>query len=114
MIKKLAVAGVFFCTLKYAYWGQMKKLAFMLEKKYAEAKQLGAPHKKSVCVTCSAPITSRRLGDFGKSDSTCKLCFGFVCHACKVFRKLSFVDPNLQLSQRKVTFCTACIGQVTS
>ncbi|RLN55481.1 hypothetical protein BBJ29_008549 [Phytophthora kernoviae] len=116
MIKRIAVpnmAGVFFCTLKYAYCGQMKKLAFMLDKAYAESKQHGAPNKKNVCVTCSAPITGRRLGDFGKSDSSCKLCFGHVCHACKLVRKLSFVDPDLLLSQRKVTFCTKCISEVT-
>ncbi|EGZ14424.1 hypothetical protein PHYSODRAFT_506063 [Phytophthora sojae] len=117
MIKRIAVpnmAGVFFCTLKYAYCGQMKKLNFMLDKKYAESKLHGAPNRKNICVTCSAPITGRRLGDFGKSNSTCKLCFGFVCHACKIVRKLSFVDPDLLLSQRKVTFCTACISEVTS
>ncbi|KAL3659801.1 hypothetical protein V7S43_015104 [Phytophthora oleae] len=117
MIKMIAVpnmAGVFFCTLKYAYCGQMKKLAFMLDKKYAESKLHGAPNKKNICVTCSAPITGRRLGDFGKSNHTCKLCFGFVCHACKIIRKISFVDPDLLLSQRKVTFCTSCISEVTS
>ncbi|KAF1790392.1 hypothetical protein GQ600_6248 [Phytophthora cactorum] len=58
-------------------------------------------------------ITGRRLGDFGKSNSTCKLCFGFVCHACKIVRKLSFVDPDLQMTQRKVTFCTKCMSEVT-
>ncbi|CAI5724790.1 unnamed protein product [Peronospora destructor] len=57
---------------------------------------------------------SRRLGDFGKSNSTCKICFGFVCHACKIVRKLSFVDPDLLLSQRRVTFCTVCISSATS
>ncbi|RLN56750.1 hypothetical protein BBP00_00007847 [Phytophthora kernoviae] len=116
MIKRVAVpsmAGVFICTLKYAYCGQMKKLLFMLDKAYAESKQHGAPNKKNVCVTCSAPIAGRRLGDFGKSNSTCKLCFGHVCHACKIVRKLSFVDPDLLLSQRKVTFCTQCISEAT-
>jgi hypothetical protein len=91
----------------------MRKLTYMLDKKYAASKTRGAPNKKRICVTCSSPVTSRRMGDFGKSNSTCKLCFGFVCHACKVVRKLSFVDPDLLLSQRKVTFCTACISEVT-
>ncbi|EGZ14448.1 hypothetical protein PHYSODRAFT_332836 [Phytophthora sojae] len=117
MIKKLAVpsmAGVYFCTLKYVYCAKMKKLHYMLDKKYAEFKQNGTPNHKNVCVTCSASITTRRLGDFGKSNSTCKLCFGFVCHACKIVRKLSFVDPDLTLLKRKVTFCTACIHEATS
>ncbi|KAG7387455.1 hypothetical protein PHYPSEUDO_014103 [Phytophthora pseudosyringae] len=117
LIRKLVVpnmANVFLSTLKYAYCGQMRKLTYMLDKKYSESKARGAPNKKRICVTCSAPVTSRRLGDFGKSNSACKLCFGFVCTACKISRKLSFVDPDLLLSQRKVTFCTACISEVTS
>ncbi|RLN77585.1 hypothetical protein BBJ28_00000440 [Nothophytophthora sp. Chile5] len=116
MIRMLVVPGMataFLSSLKYAYCGQMRKLTFMLDKAYAESKQHGAPNKKNVCVTCSTPITGRRIGDFGKSNSTCKLCFGFVCHSCKISRKLSFVDPDLTLSQRKVTFCASCIGSVT-
>ena len=117
MAKRIAIstmASVFFCTLKYACCGQMKKLTFMLDKKYAESKLNGAPHKKNVCVTCLASIAGRRLGDFGKSNHTCKLCFGLVCHSCKIIHKLSFVDPDLLLSQRKVTFCTSCISEVTT
>ncbi|GMF20563.1 unnamed protein product [Phytophthora lilii] len=117
LVRKLVVpnmATLFLSSLKYAYCGQMRKLSFMLERRYEESKLHGAPNKKTVCVTCSSPITSRKLGDFGKSNSTCKLCFGYVCHACKIIRKLSFVDPDLLLSQRKVTFCTACISEVTS
>jgi hypothetical protein len=116
MIRKLvvpAMVGAFMSSVKYAFCGQMKKLAWLLERRYEESKQHGAPNKKNVCVTCSAPITGRRIGDFGKSNSTCKLCFGFVCHACKIVRRLSFVDPDLLLSQRKVTFCTGCISEVT-
>jgi hypothetical protein len=117
LVRKLIVpnmANVFLSSLRYAYCGQMRKLSFMLEKAYTDSKLHGAPNKKSVCVTCSAPITGRKLGDFGKSSSTCKLCFGFLCHACKISRKLSFVDPDLLLSQRKVTFCTGCLSEVTS
>ncbi|KAE8903376.1 hypothetical protein PF010_g29991 [Phytophthora fragariae] len=117
LVRKLVVpnmAYVFLSSLRYAYCGQMRKLSFMLDKAYTDSKQHGAPNRKSVCVTCSAPISGRKLGDFGKSNSTCKLCFGFLCHACKISRKLSFVDPDMLLSQRKVTFCTACITSVTS
>ncbi|KAL3659803.1 hypothetical protein V7S43_015106 [Phytophthora oleae] len=113
MIIVPAMVGAFMSSVKYGYCGQMKKLTWMLERRYEESKQHGAPNKKSICVTCSAPITGLRIGDFGKSNSTCKLCFGFVCHACKIVRKLSFVDPDLLLSQRKVTFCTGCIREVT-
>ncbi|KAG1692224.1 hypothetical protein DVH05_025654 [Phytophthora capsici] len=116
LVRRLVVsnmANLFLSSLKYAYCGQMRKLSFMLERRYEESKMHGAPNKENVCVTCSTPITSRKLGDFGKSNSSCKLCFGFVCHQCKIVRKLSFVDPDLLLSQRKVTFCTACISEVT-
>ncbi|KAF4139216.1 hypothetical protein GN958_ATG11576 [Phytophthora infestans] len=117
LIRKLVVpnmANVFLSTLKYAYCGQMRKLTYMLDKKYAESRLRGASNMKRICVTCSSPVSGRRLGDFGKSNSFCRLCFGFVCTACKITRKLSFVDPDLLLSQRKVTFCTACISEVTS
>ncbi|KAE9002268.1 hypothetical protein PR002_g17674 [Phytophthora rubi] len=85
------VANLFLGSLDYAYCGQMRKLSFMLEKRYKESKTRSAPNKSSTCVTCTSPV-GRRLGDFGKAISTCKLCFDFVCSACKIVRKLSFVD----------------------
>ncbi|KAE9268228.1 hypothetical protein PR003_g31516, partial [Phytophthora rubi] len=105
------VANLFLGSLDYAYCGQMRKLSFILEKRYKESKTRGAPNKSSTCVTCTSPVSGRRLA---KPSSTCKLCFGFLCSACKIVRKLSFVDPDLQMTQRKVTFCTACISEVTS
>ncbi|KAK1940784.1 hypothetical protein P3T76_007490 [Phytophthora citrophthora] len=116
MIRMLVVPGMataFLSSVKYAHCGQMKKLAFMLDKAYTESKHRGTPNRKNLCVTCSSPI-SRRLGDFGKSDSSCKLCFGHVCYGCKAVRKLSFVDPDLLLAKRKVTFCSGCIKSVTN
>ncbi|KAF4139261.1 hypothetical protein GN958_ATG11621 [Phytophthora infestans] len=113
MIRMLAVptmANSFLSTLKYAHCGQMKKLQYMLGKRYNEAKALGTPNREHVCVTCGVQITNRRLGDFGKTDASCKLCFGFVCHNCKIQRKLSFVTPDLLLAQRKVTFCAVCLN----
>jgi hypothetical protein len=113
MIRMLVVptmANASLSALKYAHCGQMKKLQYMLEKRYTEAKELGTPNREHVCVTCNTQITNRRLGDFGKTDATCKLCFGFVCHGCKIQRKLSFVTPDLLLAQRKVTFCAVCLN----
>uniref|UniRef100_H3GZQ8 FYVE-type domain-containing protein n=1 Tax=Phytophthora ramorum TaxID=164328 RepID=H3GZQ8_PHYRM len=113
MIRMLVVptmANAFLSTLKYAHCGQMKKLQYMLEKRYKEAKELGTPNREHVCVTCNSQITNRRLGDFGKTDASCKLCFGYVCHSCKIQRKLSFVTPDLLLAQRKVTFCAVCLN----
>lgn len=114
MIRMLVVpnmATAFLSSLKYAYCGQMRKLTWMLNKRYAEAKELGAPNPEPVCVTCSAPITGRKLGDFGKSSSSCRLCFGFVCGKCKIQKKLSFTTPDLELERRKVTFCAVCMNE---
>ncbi|RLN77593.1 hypothetical protein BBJ28_00000448 [Nothophytophthora sp. Chile5] len=107
-IRRLAIpnmANAFLSTLKYAHCGQMKKLAWVLENRYKESTQNGAPIPERICVSCAKAVGSRRLGDFRKSNSTCKLCFGFVCNACKFQKKLSFVTPDLLLAQRKVSFC---------
>uniref|UniRef100_H3GZP5 FYVE-type domain-containing protein n=1 Tax=Phytophthora ramorum TaxID=164328 RepID=H3GZP5_PHYRM len=106
------MATTFLSTLKYAHCGQMKKLAWMLEKRYKESRLLGAPSKKVQCVTCRAAITGRKLGDFGKTDATCKLCFAYVCHSCKVHKKISFVAPDMQLTKRNVTFCGLCLAEM--
>ncbi|CAI5745581.1 unnamed protein product [Peronospora destructor] len=74
----------------------------------------GLVRKLVVPTMANVFLSALRLGDFGKSNSTCKICFGFVCHACKIVRKLSFVDPDLLLSQRRVTFRTVCISSATS
>ncbi|EGZ14436.1 hypothetical protein PHYSODRAFT_252960 [Phytophthora sojae] len=114
MVAVPAMVGAFMSSVKYGFCGQIRKLAWVLEQRYEESRQRGTPNKTSDCVTCFSPISGRKLGDFGKSNNTCKLCFGFVCRACQLVRKMSFVDPDLQLSQRKVTFCSACVGQVMS
>ncbi|EGZ14398.1 hypothetical protein PHYSODRAFT_332788 [Phytophthora sojae] len=106
------MASAFLSSVKYANCGEMRKLSFMLDKAYTEFRQHGTPHRTNGCVVCSSSLAGRRLGDFGRSNSTCKLCFGHVCHSCKVVKKMSFVDPDLMLSRRKVTFCTACINLV--
>ncbi|RLN54162.1 hypothetical protein BBJ29_009525 [Phytophthora kernoviae] len=115
LVRRLVIpnmANTFLSSLKYAHCGQMKKLAWMLEKKYKESRLLGNPNKKPQCVICKAPITSRKLGDFGKTDATCKMCFSYVCHSCKTHKKLSFVTPDLLLTKRKVTFCALCLAEV--
>ncbi|RLN96309.1 hypothetical protein BBJ28_00003563 [Nothophytophthora sp. Chile5] len=79
MIRLLAIPGIVAATmsgLKYSHCGQMKKLAWRLEQRYAEAKEHGVPAFKPVCVTCSTAIKRRKLGEFGQANSTCKLCFG--------------------------------------
>lgn len=108
-----SIATAFVSSLKYPYCGQMKKLAWALEQRYDQAKNRGTPNAAPTCVTCSSPIVGRKLGDFGKSSSSCKLCFGLVCASCKVQKKISFVSPDLNLAQRKVTFCKGCLMETT-
>ncbi|OWY93782.1 hypothetical protein PHMEG_00036691, partial [Phytophthora megakarya] len=99
MIRMLIIPGMataFLSSVKYAYCGQMRKLAFMLDKAYTESKQHGAPNTKNICVNYSNTI-SRRLGDFSKKESSCKICLDMFA-----------TDPDLLLTQ-KVTFCSGCI-----
>ncbi|KAG2774839.1 hypothetical protein PC129_g25182 [Phytophthora cactorum] len=61
---------------------------------------------------CSKPTKNSKLR-VGKSDSTCKLCFKAVCGSYKVHKKLIFISPDLELTQRKVTFCVKCLMKAT-
>ncbi|KAG7387956.1 hypothetical protein PHYPSEUDO_013354 [Phytophthora pseudosyringae] len=115
MISMMAVNGMVQATMsgvKYSYVGQMKKLAWLLEKKHAAQRERGARVVKPECVTCSKPTKKSKLR-VGKSDSTCKLCFRAVCGSCKVHKKLSFISPDLELTQRKVAFCVKCLLKST-
>ncbi|GMF13517.1 unnamed protein product [Phytophthora lilii] len=116
MIRVMAVMGMVQATmagLKYSYCGQMKKLAWLLEQKHDQAKERGAPVAERTCVTCSKQIKSSMLSGFGKSNITCKLCFGALCGTCKIPKKLSFITPDLELAQRKVNFCVKCLVEAT-
>ncbi|RLN77588.1 hypothetical protein BBJ28_00000445 [Nothophytophthora sp. Chile5] len=99
----------FLSTLKYAHCGEMKKLALVLDDRYAELKANGPPNPERICVTCAKSLRPRRFGTFEKTRSTCKICFGFVCRTCKVTKKLHFVTPELLVTHRKVSFCASCL-----
>uniref|UniRef100_H3GUU5 START domain-containing protein n=1 Tax=Phytophthora ramorum TaxID=164328 RepID=H3GUU5_PHYRM len=114
MIRTFAVVGMAQATmagLKYSYCGQLKKLAWILEQKHAEARERGTPVFKPVCVSCSKEVKGRKFGGLG--SSTCKLCFGAVCFSCKIPKKLSFITPDLELVRRKITFCAKCLLEAT-
>ncbi|KAE8996016.1 hypothetical protein PR003_g20138 [Phytophthora rubi] len=116
IIRTMAVMGmvqVTMASVKYSYCGQMKKLAWLLEQQQEQAKERGPPVAEPVCVTCSKQIKSSKLSDFGKSSSTCKLCFGALCSACKILKKLRFIASDLELVQRKVHFCVKCLVEAT-
>ncbi|GMF13514.1 unnamed protein product [Phytophthora lilii] len=114
LIRTMAVMGIVQAIMAgakyYSYCGQMKKLAWLLEQRHAEARERGAPIAKSSCATCSKQVNNSNLN---KSNSKCSLCFGTLCSACKVPKKLSFIAPDLELSQRKVIFCVKCLMEAT-
>jgi hypothetical protein len=116
MFKSLVTSSIatgYLSTLKYAHCSKMKKMSWMLAKRYAMAKELGTPTRPSICVTCTTPISKLRRGDYSKSEgSTCKLCVGYLCRSCRIVRKLTFVGSDLELEQRKVSFCGLCLQQV--
>ncbi|KAG7397322.1 hypothetical protein PHYBOEH_000904 [Phytophthora boehmeriae] len=117
LIRGIAIMGMVNATmagLKYSYCGQMKKLAWLLEKKHAEARENGTPAYESTCVTCSKEVKDRKLDTFGRPNSTCKLCFGAVCPSCKIPKKLNFIAPDLEMVQRKVSFCARCLLEATN
>ncbi|KAG1692214.1 hypothetical protein DVH05_025644 [Phytophthora capsici] len=97
-------------TLKYAHCGEMKKLSQALSERYAELKHAGPPNPDHNCITCMKPMRVWRFGKLATSPTTCKLCFGYVCNSCKIRKKLSFMTPDLKMTQRKVTFCSSCVS----
>ncbi|KAI9910777.1 hypothetical protein PsorP6_010357 [Peronosclerospora sorghi] len=115
LIRSMAIGGMVQATmagLKYAYCGQMKKLAWLLEQRQTAARERGPPPVLNrSCATCMKRVQSSRFG--GARVHTCKLCYQVVCRSCKVAKKLSFLAPDLALVQRKVTFCAQCLVEAT-
>ena len=113
MIKALVMPSIatgYLTTLRYAHCSNMKKLAWMLAKRYKLAKELGTPNRPNICVTCTNPISKLRLGDYSKSrNGTCKLCAGYVCRSCRLQCRLTFISSDLQLERRNVYFCGLCL-----
>ncbi|RLN72473.1 hypothetical protein BBJ28_00025702, partial [Nothophytophthora sp. Chile5] len=95
------------CT-KYAHCGEMKKLAWLMHKRHTEARRSEASSREDSCVGCAVAVPPRRFGSFGKPWDMCKLCFGPVCRRCCVKKRLNFVAPDLEIEERKVTFCPGC------
>ncbi|EGZ14408.1 hypothetical protein PHYSODRAFT_508248 [Phytophthora sojae] len=98
--------------LKYASYGEMKKLTQALGERYAELKTRKSRDPDHHCTGCKK--TLGRLGKLVGHHSTCKLCFKYVCSSCKVEKEMSFVTLDLKMTQRKVTFCPACVSEATT
>ncbi|OWZ09319.1 hypothetical protein PHMEG_00017995 [Phytophthora megakarya] len=115
MIKALVVPSMatgYLTALKYAHCSKMKKIIWLLGKRYEMTKDSSAPGKAHICVTCCSPISKLRRGDYSRSEgSTCKLCEGYLCRSCRIQRKLTFTSSDRQIEQRKVSFCGLCLQQ---
>ncbi|KAF1781695.1 START-like domain [Phytophthora cactorum] len=97
MIRLLAVpvmTEAFMSPLRYVYCGQMRKLTWKMEKSHAEARLQG--------------------WRFGKDKSICKCCLRVVCSGCRIKRKINLVTADLELEQRKITFCSGCLATVSA
>ncbi|KAG2786071.1 hypothetical protein PC129_g10274 [Phytophthora cactorum] len=97
--------------LKYAHYGEMKKLTQALGERYAELKTLKTRDADHNCTACRKHLG--RLGKLVGHHSTCKLCFRYVCNSCRVEKEMSFVTLDLKMTQRKVTFCPSCVSEAT-
>ncbi|RLN77608.1 hypothetical protein BBJ28_00000454 [Nothophytophthora sp. Chile5] len=106
-----AAAGALLSATNYVYCGQMKKLSWMLQRRHSAMARQGQLRRTDVCVTCAKKTSAGSMGNFGKS--TCKLCYGCVCYSCKIRKRISFMTPDGQLLQRKITFCAMCVSEAT-
>ncbi|KAL7678865.1 hypothetical protein Plhal304r1_c091g0171961 [Plasmopara halstedii] len=89
--------------VRYSYCGQMKKLAWLVEQRHAEVREVGAPIVKPLCVTCAKGVKSSRLRRSGKPNRTCKLCFGALCRSCKVLDRGNRID-TLKAARHQFVF----------
>ncbi|KAG7399615.1 hypothetical protein PHYBOEH_008403 [Phytophthora boehmeriae] len=103
------IASMLLSCTSYAHCGEMKKLAWIMQHRNADKKQMGARRSEDICVSCSAPTTGSRLGKLSTTRGSCKLCFNVVCRSCRVRKLLTFMEPDLKYEKRKVTFCPKCI-----
>ncbi|TDH69743.1 hypothetical protein CCR75_002373 [Bremia lactucae] len=101
----------FFTASKFAHCGEMKKLTWLMHRRYALDKQRGAPLSKGDCVSCGVSISSKIFGNFGRSRDSCKLCHRLVCGSCRVKKRLNFVTLDMTFEERKTSFCPSCIKE---
>lgn len=72
-----------------------------------ELEKRGSLSRDNICITCLKRVW--RLGKLASHKySTCNVCSRYVCSSCKVVTKLSFMTPELEMTQRKVIFCSSC------
>lgn len=90
----------------YVRCGQLKKVAWMLQRQRAGYKQGCDNQHGRGCVVCGKNKSIAGLG-----RSTCKLCDGDVCYSCKVRERMFFVGHDNELVQRSMSFCSHCMSK---
>ncbi|KAG1694194.1 hypothetical protein DVH05_021850 [Phytophthora capsici] len=103
------VASMLLACTDYAHCGEMKKLAWIMQRRNAQKKQMGTKRNDDKCVSCSSSVSHSRIGKLSTTRGSCKLCFNAVCRSCRVRKLLTFMEPDLKYEKRKVTFCPVCI-----
>ncbi|OWY99410.1 hypothetical protein PHMEG_00029587 [Phytophthora megakarya] len=103
-------AGAMLSATNYVYCGQMKKLAWMLQRHHSAYDTEKIKRERKQCVVCEKK-TNGVIGSIGKS--TCKICYGCVCYSCKIRQCISFIVVGGRLIQRKVVVCAKCMGEST-
>ncbi|CEG36693.1 FYVE-FINGER-CONTAINING RAB5 EFFECTOR PROTEIN RABENOSYN-5-RELATED [Plasmopara halstedii] len=99
----------FFTALKFAHCGEMKKLTWLMHRRYTLDKQRGASLSEGECISCGIPISSKIFSTFGRFRDSCKLCHRLVCGTCRVKKRLNFVTLEMTFEERKTSFCPLCI-----
>ncbi|KAI9919274.1 hypothetical protein PsorP6_017755 [Peronosclerospora sorghi] len=100
-----SAANAILLATNYVHCGQMKKLAWLLQRQHAGFKFHKVEQLTTECVVCG-----KRKSIPGMSRRTCKLCYGNVCFSCKVRARMKFIGRDGHLLERKITFCSQCMS----
>ncbi|GMF45153.1 unnamed protein product [Phytophthora fragariaefolia] len=95
-------------TYNLVFCAQMKKMSWMLQQQRSMGLQRG---RNKSCVMCNKNTSSGLISRIGKS--TCNLCYGSVCHSCRINWRISFIALGGRLVQRKIAFCATCISKAS-
>ncbi|KAF4139212.1 hypothetical protein GN958_ATG07811 [Phytophthora infestans] len=101
-----AAASSMLTATNYVRCGQLKKVAWMLQRQHAGFKLREDNRLQKGCVMCGK---SKSIPGIGRS--TCKLCSGTVCYSCKVRERMYFIGQENELIQRKIVFCSQCMSK---
>lgn len=97
------IAKTLLTPLKFT---RRRKMTEALGERYTELKKkLAHQNAQNTCGICAKPV---RMWQIGKRLSSCQMCSALVCTSCQVKKELTFMTPDLDLTQQKVTFCSAC------